>query len=102
MLKHIVMWKLKETEGSSKQENVLKMKAMLENLPEHIKEIEFFEVGLSYLDTADVSNSNLVLHSEFENEAALKAYAEHPEHLKVVDFAKQVVAERRVVDHLVG
>lgn len=96
------MWKLKETEGSSKQENVLKMKAMLENLPEHIKEIEFFEVGVSYLDTSDVSNSELVLHSEFENEAALKAYAEHPEHQKVVDFAKQVVAERRVVDHLVG
>jgi hypothetical protein len=100
MLKHIVMWKLKETaEGKNKLENVLLMKRMLESLPGRIPEIEFLEVGVN-ANHSDAAY-DVVLYSEFRDEAALYAYQEHPEHVKVADFVAKVREERVVVDYLV-
>jgi len=46
MIKHIVMFKLKEAaEGSDKAGNIQRLKAKLEALPGKIDEIEFFEVA---------------------------------------------------------
>ena len=46
MIKHIVMFKLKEkAEGRDKAANIQLLKAMLDALPARIKEIKFFEVG---------------------------------------------------------
>ncbi|MDK2834550.1 MAG: hypothetical protein PWP63_1637 [Methanolobus sp.] len=66
MLKHIVMWKLKETaEGKNKLENVLLMKRMLESLPGRIPEIEFLEVGVN-VNHSDAAY-DVVLYSEFRD-----------------------------------
>ena len=46
MIKHIVMFKLKESaEGSDKAANIKALKAKLEALTAQIEEIKFFEVG---------------------------------------------------------
>ncbi len=101
MLKHIVLWKMKEgVEGRTRRESALKFKQMLEALPAHIPEILELEVGLPFEEGDTVSD--ISLYSSFKDAAALKAYQEHPEHLKVIAYAKTVIAERRVSDYVVN
>ena len=97
MVRHVVMWKLKEEAlGLKKSELARSMTERLEALVGKVSEIKFFQVGRNH-DSSDTA-PDLVLVSDFADFPALKRYAEHPEHLKVVDFVKQVIQERRVVD----
>ena len=98
MVKHIVMWNLKESaEGRNKQENLQEMKARLEGLKDKIAEIKFLEVGLNFNETGDAFD--IVLYTEFENRESLDAYQNHPEHIRVRDFVRSVRLERKVVDY---
>jgi len=98
MIKHIVMFKLKEeAEGRDKAANAQLLKAMLEALPASIKEIRFFEVGVNFL-LASIAY-DLVLVSQFESIEALQSYQKHPEHLKVFDFVVNNCENRIVVDY---
>lgn len=100
MIKHVVMWKLKEVaEGKTKHENAKIMKELLEGLPAKINELDAAEVGINIFEGEDVAISDIVLTTECKDEEALKAYAVHPEHKKVVQFIVKVAAERRVVDY---
>ncbi|WP_045517636.1 Dabb family protein, partial [Clostridium sporogenes] len=48
MIKHIVMWKLKEfAEGKSKLENANKIKMSLEDLQNKIDALKLIEVGVN-------------------------------------------------------
>ena len=98
MIKHIVMWSLKdEHEGMSKNDIAEKIKKDLENLPHTIREIHKIEVGINEKEApaaCDVS-----LYSVFASWDDLAAYQQHPDHQKVVDFVKQVVVDRHVVDY---
>lgn len=98
MIKHIVMWKLKEfADGKEKQENAKIIKTGLESLQQKINELKFIEAGIN------ISNSpqayDVVLYSQFENMEDLNIYQNHPEHIKVAEFVKKVVNERVVVDY---
>ena len=98
MIRHIVMWRLKEqAEGGSKWENARKAKSMLEGLNGKIPGLVKLEVGLDFSRTD--SSADLVLYSEFETRAALDEYQRHPEHLKVAAFIGQIRAERLVADY---
>jgi hypothetical protein len=98
MIKHIVMWRVRESAlGCLKQENAKKLKVLLESLREKIAEIKGLEVGINFAESETASD--VVLVSEFDSKVALDGYQKHPEHLKVADFVKQVCAERRVVDY---
>ena len=98
MLKHIVMWKLKDSaEGADKKENARKMKSKLEGLKRKIKEIRSIEVGININDSSDAYD--VVLYSEFNSTEDLDAYQNHPEHLRVGDFIGKVRLERKVVDY---
>lgn len=98
MFKHIVMWELMETaNGASKMENRKQMKEILESLPEKIDEIREYEVGLNNGNSA--SAFDIVLISGFENLEDFETYRQHPEHLKVVEFIRQVQSQARVVDY---
>ena len=99
MIKHIVMWKLKDfAEGCDRKENTLKIKTMLEGLKDKIEEIVHLEVGIN------MNGSNMafdaVLISEFEDAHKLEIYKSHPEHVKVADFVAKVRQDRAVVDYL--
>lgn len=99
MLKHIVMWKLKDNaEGKSKVKNSLLMKEMLETLKSTIPEIEIIEVGINVNPTAVAYD--VVLYSEFRDAEAFKIYQDHPEHLKVAEFVSKINEDRVVVDYL--
>ncbi len=98
MIKHIVMWQMKETAlGKSGQENAATMQAMLNELPGKIGLAQKLEVSCNIFQ-AD-PQCDIILYSEFASKKDLKAYAVHPEHLRCVEFIKQVVAKRSVVDY---
>ncbi len=100
MIKHVVMWKLKDfAEGGTKTENARKIKLLLEGLKDSIKEIRRIEVGLNIPAIEAIDAFDIVLYIEFDNVEDLKAYQNHPEHLKVGDFIGKVRLERKVVDY---
>lgn len=98
MIKHIVMWKLKETaEGSDAAANAAKMKTMLEALNGRIEGLKHLEVSANIVESAP--ECDVVLYSELESVEALNGYQVHPEHQECVSFIKKVVSERRVLDY---
>ncbi|WP_406661365.1 Dabb family protein [Methanolobus sp. ZRKC3] len=100
MLKHIVMWKIRDgAEGKDKVENIKKMKDMLESLKGKISEISEIEVGIN-VNSSDAAY-DVVLYSVFEDEDALLTYQKHPEHVKVAEFVGPISEQRVVVDYIV-
>ena len=98
MIKHIVMWKLKDfSEGAGRLENMQKMKSMLEALNGRIPGLLNLEVGFN-INTSN-TDFDLVLYSEFKDERALETYQNHPEHLIVKEFVGKVREKRAVVDY---
>lgn len=100
MIKHIVMWKLKNfAEGGSKDENALLVKSKLEGLKKKIKQVKVLEVGFN-LNTSSTTY-DIVLYAEFETMEDLNKYKTHPEHKKVGDFVSKVRQERKAIDYTV-
>jgi hypothetical protein len=98
MIKHIVMWRLKDfANGANKGENAKGLKSLLESLKSKISEIKHIEVGIN-INPSDAA-FDVVLYSEFDNLSGLEAYQRHPEHLKVVTFINEIRLERGVVDY---
>lgn len=98
MIKHIVMWKLKdEAENNNKMENAEKIKKDLEGLKGEISEIVDLEVGINVVD--DPGAYDLILYSVFNTKEDLKKYAVDPRHVKVANFIKSVAESRVVVDY---
>ena len=83
MVKHVILWKLKE-EYSEDEKNEIKkgVKEGLESLLGKIPGLIDIKVNINGLAS---SNADLMLDSSFEDEAALKGYAVHPEHVAVAD-----------------
>jgi len=99
MIKHIVMFKFKESaEGNDKAENIQSLKSKLEALPGKIAEIKFFEVGVNFSDVPVAYD--LVLDSEFEGKEALYSYQKSPDHVAVANFVGKVCENRVVVDYV--
>ncbi|GAB7024470.1 Dabb family protein [Salidesulfovibrio brasiliensis] len=97
MIRHVVMWKLKEeAEGADAKTNAAKMKEMLEALEGRIDGLLNLKVSTDVFLSAP--ETDVVLFSEHESREALDAYQVHPLHVACVDFVKKVVSERRVVD----
>ncbi len=98
MIKHIVMWRLKEfANDATKEENAKALKDKLESLRDKIEEIKEIEVGINV--NPSEAAFDVVLYSEFEDTEALKIYQNHPEHKKIVDFVSRIRTERCVVDY---
>lgn len=98
MIKHIVMWKLKDfAEGKSKAENAVWIKRELEELTGKIPEIVRAEVGINI--NGSVQAYDAVLYSEFAGLEELNRYQEHPEHKKVSAYIGKIRDGRTVVDY---
>ncbi|MBD3263793.1 MAG: Dabb family protein [Candidatus Omnitrophica bacterium] len=98
MLKHIVMWKIKEHHlNKSKEQLVAEAKSMLEELPRQIPAIVKLEVGKNISNNR--SAYDLVLYSEFKDWQSLETYRSHPGHLEVVEHLRGMVERGCVVDY---
>lgn len=83
MVKHIILWTLKDELSAEEKEQVKKgIKEGLEGLAGKIPGMIDIKVNINGLAS---SNADLMLDSTFENEGALKGYAVHPEHVAVAD-----------------
>ncbi len=100
MIKHIVLWKLKDSaEGATREQNAAIMKRELTALKSTIPQIKKIEVG-THLFPSDAAY-DIALYSEFANEQDLEAYQKHPAHVKIAEFVNKVRESRAVVDYKV-
>ena len=96
MIKHIVMWKLKEeAHGNDKATNAKLIKEKLEDLNGKIEGLLKAEVGIDVLGNG---NFDVVLYSEVASLEALDFYQKHPLHQAVLPFIREAVSERKAVD----
>lgn len=101
MIKHIVIWKLKEqAEGADKVTNVKKLKTLLETCRDLVPGMITLEVGVA--TPALEATYDVILYSEFTDKAALEAYQEHPRHQAIKPFIAAVRLERQCMDYEVG
>lgn len=83
MVKHVILWTLKETLSDEEKDSIKKeIKTGLEALSDKIPGIIEIKVNICGLSS---SNADLMLDSTFESEEALKGYATHPLHVAVAD-----------------
>lgn len=83
MVKHIIMWQLKdELTGEEKVAVKKEIKSGLEGLKGQIHGLLDIDVQIDRLPT---SNAEVMLNSTFSDQAALEVYAHHPKHLAVAD-----------------
>jgi heme-degrading monooxygenase HmoA len=101
MIKHIVMWQLKEhAEGADKATNAAKMKSLLDACANIVPGMGRFEVALAQ-DGLEATY-DVVLYSEFESVAALDAYQNHPQHVALKPFVGAVREARQCMDYEVN
>jgi heme-degrading monooxygenase HmoA len=91
MVKHIVMYTLKE--GQNKAEAVAFIADCLEPLVGKIPGLTHLEVRQAY------QGMDYALYSEFESKEALAAYAVHPLHLAAKDKFHHMLASRVAADY---
>ena len=94
MVKHIILWQLREELSAEEALEVKKgMKEGLENLKEVLPGIVEIHVQTDCLAS---SNADVLLDSTFENEEALKNYAVSKEHVAVADEKVKPFTRTRV------
>ncbi len=97
MIKHIVMWKFKSfAEGATREENLVKVKAMLEALPDKIDFIREMKVEVNINPKEGMYDA--VLISAFDSLKDVNNYRVHPEHKKISSFVALVREGRASVD----
>ena len=91
MLKHVILWQLKDELSEDEKSKVkADIKKGLEDLKGVVPGLLDIHVYINGLDT---SNADILLDSTLEDQEALKGYAIHPAHVavakeKVVPFTK--------------
>lgn len=100
MVKHVILWTLKEEYSDEQKKEIKKdIKAGLEDLKGKIPGLVDIRVNIDGLAS---SNADLMLDSTFEDEASLKGYAVHPEHVAVADGkVRPYTAIRSCLDYTV-
>lgn len=94
MVKHIILWKLKDELSSEEKTSVIKnIKEQLESLAGKIPGLTEIIVRTEPLAS---SNAEVMLDSTLESEEALKGYQTHPEHVKVADTYVRPYTEVRM------
>ncbi|MDB5965748.1 MAG: iron containing alcohol dehydrogenase family protein [Polaromonas sp.] len=95
MIKHIVMWNVRGSTPAEKARGIEQLRQSFSGLLGKVPGLLHLEIGVdsSRIDYA----CDVVLYSEFESQAALDAYATHPEHLRV----KRELADLRIARHQV-
>lgn len=95
VIKHIVMWKLRGETPEQRRQNANQLAESFHSLRGQVPGLLHLEIGI---DTSGVDYAcDVVLYSEFASQAALEAYAIHPEHLRV----KREVGNLRLARHQV-
>lgn len=93
MIKHIVMFKLKEKTS----DNVKALASALNGMNGQIETLQFLEVGEDFKGSE--RSFDLVLTTHFENLQGLETYAGHEVHQPVIQLARSLCSQTVVVDY---
>ena len=97
MVKHIVMFQLKETLSKEEKLDVMnRFKAAIEALPAKIDVIRKVFVGLNI---NEAEKWDICLESEFDTLDDVKFYAAHPYHVAAAGILKDAKKDRACVDY---
>lgn len=96
MIRHIVMFTLKDFDEAEKETIKLEIKDRLEGLRSIIPGIVKLNVITNPLPT---TNGDVILDSLFESEEALASYQIHPEHKLVGEYIGTVRKDRICIDY---
>ena len=95
MVKHIIIWNLKEEYNTPEIKEGIKQG--LSSLVGVVPGLLEVRVETEHLKSA---TGDVMLYSVFENEEALKGYSVHPEHVKVADtFVRPYTCGRACFDY---
>lgn len=94
MLKHIVLYKLKD--NSEKQKQLLKEKfySMKGNVPQ----LRLIEAGGNIIESERAFDFALIC--DFDSREDLEGYLEHPFHQKVREYVRSVIEKSHSVDFI--
>ncbi len=94
MVRHVILWQLKE-EFTKEQKEQIKtgIKEGLEGLKGKIPGLKEIKVNTKPLGS---SNCDLMLDSLFEDEESLKGYSVHPAHVEIADTRVRPYTAMRV------
>ena len=96
MVKHIILWKLKESlTEAEKAEAKGEAKRRLESLNGKIPGMTELKVITNGLSS---SNADMMLDSSFTDEAALAGYQTNPLHVEAATYVRSVVESRLCLD----
>ena len=99
MIRHVVMWNVRGATQDEKLANIEKLRACFLGLRGRIPGLLHLEVGV---DASGVDYAcDVVLVSDFASQAALDAYATHPEHLRVRQELGDLRTARHQVDYVI-
>ena len=96
MIEHVVLWKFKDGEGRTREENMAYVREQLLALPAIIPEIKFMQLGRDVSRT-DMSY-DMMLVTRFDSLEALHTYKVHPDHMAVSTYVGKVSTARVVLD----
>lgn len=98
MVKHIILWTLKEMSQEEKAVVKAGIKEGLESLAGKIPGL--LDIKVITDGRLESSTADLMLDSTFESFDVLKAYSKHPEHVKVADEkVRPFTASRSCLDY---
>ncbi|MCM1272936.1 MAG: Dabb family protein [Clostridium sp.] len=94
MVKHVILWKLKETLNGDEKKKILNdMKKNLEGLKGKIQGLEDIKIIINPLGS---SNADVMLDSVLVDAEALAGYQSHPEHVNVANTYVRPFTEIRL------
>lgn len=98
MIKHMILWKLKENYGNEEKRTILEnMKRELEALAGVVPGLISIRIVIDRLPS---SNADAMLDSTLESEAALAGYQAHPAHVRAADsYVRPFTEVRLCIDY---
>ena len=97
MVKHIILWKLKEMPAEEKQQVLAGMKENLEALVGKVPGLTRMNIVINPMDS---SNADVMLDSDLESADALKGYQTHPDPVHVANtYVRPYTEVRMCIDY---
>ena len=97
MIKHIVMFKLKDyPQAEIKALNASRLVMELEHLKKEIPQVKSLKTGINIYPENEY---DVVLEIEFQSMNDLMIYQKHPAHQKVVEYLKTIRETKASIDY---
>ena len=98
MIKHIVLWTLKNRENQqSPEETAAAVKAKIEGMRGRIPGLLHIEGGIDFTKSED--SWDIALYAELESREALAGYHVHPAHEEFKEFIGPRRQQRSLIDY---